>query len=328
MFDESTNKASIVPPKITLITPVFNAAKYLESTIQSVISQEYSNLEWILVDGGSTDGSLDIIHKYQNYFSSWVSEPDRNMYDALNKGFNRSTGTIMGWISGTDMLHVGSLHVVASVFNQLSEVDWIMGRATGFTDKGMCTDIREPKYFSYVRFILGHNKWIQQESTFWRRSLWERAGERLDSRQSVGADFELWVRFFELGSKLYPVNALIGGYRDHQDSGGRLEWDKIVAYHSKVVNNAIANYQGSYFIKYCLRVDSKIKQIKFIREHWIRFTIWILGGFWAKDLPSLIEWKGEGWGMRETKFPTLRNVLFILDSASRTVFSIIKKPFI
>ena len=103
-------------PRISLVTPVFNSVRYLEQAIQSVISQQYPNLEYFIMDGGSTDGSVDVIRKYEAHLSGWTSGPDNGMYDALNRGFERSSGEIMGWISATDLLHTRSLFVVGSVF--------------------------------------------------------------------------------------------------------------------------------------------------------------------------------------------------------------------
>ena len=108
-------------PRITLVTPVFNSARYIEQAIQSVISQHYPNLEYFIIDGGSTDGSVEIIRKYERHLSGWTSEPDNGMYDALNRGFARSSGEIMGWISATDLLHTRSLFVVDSVFKALPQ---------------------------------------------------------------------------------------------------------------------------------------------------------------------------------------------------------------
>ena len=121
---------SPVWPRIALVTPVFNSVRYIEQTIQSVLSQSYPNLEYIIIDGGSTDGTLDIIRKYERHLAWWVSEPDRGMYDALNKGFARSSGEVMGWISATYMLHQGSLKVAGSVFRDLPQVEWITGLST------------------------------------------------------------------------------------------------------------------------------------------------------------------------------------------------------
>src|ERR1700736_2141333 len=131
-------------PRIALVTPVRNSGKYLEATIRSVLGQDYPNLDYYIVDGGSTDGSVEIIRKYENEISGWVSEPDKGMYDALNKGFARTTGEIMGWISATDMLHMGGLRVVGSVFRQLPEVEWITGRPSIFSDDGMGYVVNAP----------------------------------------------------------------------------------------------------------------------------------------------------------------------------------------
>src|SRR4029077_16700927 len=110
-------------PKISLVTPVFNSVGYLEARIRSVLSQQYPNLEYVIVDGGSTDGSVEIIRKYEPQLHAWVSEPDRGMYNAINKGFARSSGALMGWISATDLLHAGSLFVVGGVFPTLPRVE-------------------------------------------------------------------------------------------------------------------------------------------------------------------------------------------------------------
>src|SRR5580704_14948863 len=212
-------KAKNTPwPKITLVTPVFNSVRYIEQTIQSVISQQYPNLEYFIVDGGSTDGTVDVIRKYERELSGWTSEPDNGMYDALNRGFARSSGGIMGWISATDMLHTRSLFVVGSVFQALPEVEWITGRPTGFSEEGMTVYVsRGVRRWSRWRFLAGRDRCIQQESTYWRRSLWERAGNQVDASRREGSDFELWARFFRY-ARLYSVDALIGGFRFHPDS--------------------------------------------------------------------------------------------------------------
>ncbi|HEV2523226.1 MAG TPA: glycosyltransferase family 2 protein [Candidatus Acidoferrales bacterium] len=231
--DQGDTKCGVWP-KISLITPSLNSVQYIEQTILSVISQQYPNLEYFILDGGSTDGTLDIIRKYERQLSGWTSEPDNGMYDALNRGFARTSGGIMGWISATDKLHTGSLMVVGSVFRALPQVEWITGRPTGFTEEGMATGVSSLRRWSRSRFLAGCNRHIQQESTFWRRSLWEKSGGYVDASRREGSDFELWVRFFR-HARLYSVNALIGGFRVHYDSLGLTKPVECQRIHDEII---------------------------------------------------------------------------------------------
>src|SRR5713226_5189940 len=115
----ATPKSVTAWPRITIVTAVRNGAHYIEDTIRSVISQGYPNLEYIVIDGVSTDGTLDIIRKYESHIAWWVSLPDKGVYEALNTGFARSTGEIMGWLNASDMQQLNGLFVVGSVFRDL-----------------------------------------------------------------------------------------------------------------------------------------------------------------------------------------------------------------
>jgi glycosyltransferase involved in cell wall biosynthesis len=199
-------------PKITIVTPNFNQAGYLEETIQSVLSQNYPNLEYIIVDGGSTDGSLDIIRKYEQQLAWWISEPDKGLYHALQKGFDRSTGEIMGWINSDDELHPGSLSVIAEVFSSLSHVNWITGCPSALDEKGRTVVVANLRKWSKYDYYLFDYQWIQQESTFWRKSLWEKAGARLNLDVKYAADLELWLRLFRY-EKLFSLRTTLGGFR-------------------------------------------------------------------------------------------------------------------
>jgi len=204
-------------PRITLVTPVLNGARHLEAAMASVLGQGYPNLEYIIVDGGSGDGTLDLIRRQERNLAWWLSEPDRGMYHALNKGFARSSGEIMGWLSSTDLLHPGALFVVGGVFRELREVEWLTGIPTALTEEGMTVGVGPLRRWTRSRFLLGANRYVQQESTFWRGSLWHRAGGRMDESRRMASDFELWLRFFR-HARLHPVRALVGGFRHHPDS--------------------------------------------------------------------------------------------------------------
>lgn len=222
-------------PKISIVTPSYNQAGFLEATIKSVLGQQYPNLEYIIIDGGSSDGSIEIIKKYEKELHYWVSEPDGGIYNALNKGFAKSSGEIMGWINSDDMYHPNSFYSLAEIFSKFEKVQWVEGATTFYDEYSRTIAASSPPGRSFVDFLLGNYRWIQQESTFWRKELWFKSGGKLDESYKYAADFDLWVRFFQ-NEALYSTNALIGGFRirssnqlslDNKDTYER-EAEKIV----------------------------------------------------------------------------------------------------
>ena len=207
---------------ISVVTPCLNSAPFIERTLRSVIDQRYPELEYVVADGGSTDGSLAIIDTYRGSLSQVLSEPDDGHYDALNKGFARTSGEVMGWLNSNDVYFPWTLSIVGEIFSILPEVEWLsttLPLAVDETDRvvyshsfpGFCVEAfrggenmqGDPRRRTY---------WIQQEATFWRRSLWEKAGARLNPL--VACDFELWARFFRF-ARLYGVAIPLAGFRLH-----------------------------------------------------------------------------------------------------------------
>jgi glycosyltransferase involved in cell wall biosynthesis len=202
-------------PKITVVTPSFNQGAYLEDTITSILDQGYPNLEYIVIDGGSNDNSIDIIKKYEHLLTYWVSEKDKGLYHALQKGFERSTGELMCWINSDDMHHKKSLFTIAKLFNDYPAVNWIMGKNTFYDESGSVfvydTNDFNERWSKWKMYDMD-GQYIQQESVFWRRCLWDKSGAYIDTDLSLAGDADLWLRFFR-HDKLHSTNFLLSGFR-------------------------------------------------------------------------------------------------------------------
>jgi glycosyltransferase involved in cell wall biosynthesis len=284
-------------PAIALVTPVFNSARYLEASIQSVLSQNYPNLQYVIADGGSTDGSVEIIRKYEGHLHAWFSEKDHGMYDAINKAFARTTGELMGWISATDLLHVGSLFVVGSVFRDVPDLEWITGHPTGFSEDGMAVQILNLRRWARMRFLAGANRYIQQESTYWRRSLWERAGSRVDDSRRNASDFELWVRFFRF-ARLHTVDALIGGYRTHSDSIGLQDIEECHRVHDEIVEHELESLSRPALLTWFRATSRKMQSIPALAKPWSKLVLGTLMKWPGSDLSPVIRYQDGRWQVR------------------------------
>lgn len=213
-------------PSLSIVTPSFNQAPYLEAAIRSVVEQGYENLEYVVIDGASSDESPEIIKRYAHRLSDWVSEPDKGQYDAIGKGFARTRGDIMGWLNSDDQYTPWAFSVVGEIFERFPQIEWLTTLYPLWWDQnGRAVHCEPLRGFSRAGFWAGEHLpsaghqflgFIQQESTFWRRSLWERAGG-LNTSCGAAGDFDLWARFFAAGAELVGVAAPLGGFRLHSD---------------------------------------------------------------------------------------------------------------
>ena len=212
MADWETDPAKL--PRITVVTPSFNQARYLKQTIQSIIDQKYPNLEWIVVDGGSTDGSVELIKQNEQHFAWWVSEKDRNHPHALNKGYEKATGEIFCFVNSDDTLEPGALHYVASKFTP--DVNWVVGWAKYFDNSHDEWVYGPHRTDRPIDFFL-HNP-VPQISSFWRTSAIKSAG--LFTEKYLWAfDYEYWMRlYFVAGWKPVQVRRCLGMFRLHMQS--------------------------------------------------------------------------------------------------------------
>ncbi|MFM7526930.1 MAG: tetratricopeptide repeat protein [Nodosilinea sp.] len=211
-------------PKISIVTPSLNQGKFIEETILSVIHQNYPNIEYILIDGGSTDQTIQIIGKYRQHFSYVVSEPDRGQAHAINKGFQQATGEILTWLNSDDRLAPGALYGVALAF-YTSRADVIAGVCQLFRDG---VEV-EQHLTSCANGLLPladlldlENCWLRgkffyQPEVMFTRKIWEQAGGAVDESLFYSMDYELWVRFAAQKAMLHVIGCPIAQYRMHPE---------------------------------------------------------------------------------------------------------------
>jgi glycosyltransferase involved in cell wall biosynthesis len=224
-------------PTISIVTPSFNQAQYLEECIDSILSQGYPNLEYVIMDGGSTDGSIEIIKKYEKYLTYWQSRPDGGQYKAINEGFKHTTGEFMTWLNSDDKFHPLTFAKVVTAFMDHPQVDWLTGCVSQCNKEGHISEINSRlQLFTRRKYLAGiyDKPYIQQEGTFWRRRLWKAAGERLDEALELAGDLELWVRFFR-HTRLYKIDSLLGLFRSYGNQRSVLQLDKYRAEAKRVL---------------------------------------------------------------------------------------------
>ena len=215
-------------PRISIITPSYNQVDFIETTILSVLEQEYPDLEYIVMDGGSTDGTLDILRKYEDRLQ-WVSEPDRGQAHAINKGLARASGEVTAFLNSDDVYAPGALRAVGAYFADHAEAQWLTGKCSIIDEKGQ--EMRKA-ITAYKHFWLGFRSYdvlqvvnyISQPATFWRRGLLQEIGS-LNEDLRYTMDYEYWLRIGQryrphvlrhrlAGFRLYTASKSGGGYED------------------------------------------------------------------------------------------------------------------
>lgn len=185
-------KTNLDLPLVSIVTPSFNQAAFLEETIRSVLGQTYPNLEYLIVDGGSTDGSLEIIQKYANRLAWWASEKDRGQTDAINKGFARARGEILAWINSDDTYLPHAIAEAVEYLRAHPEAGMVYGDANLMDEAGQVIGRFPARQTDYARLRRGYVH-IPQQAAFFRAALWRRVGP-LDPTFYFAMDYDLWVR--------------------------------------------------------------------------------------------------------------------------------------
>jgi len=205
--------ASQHSPALTLVTPSFNQGIFLQRTVRSIIDQNYPKLEYVIQDGGSTDGTLELLIGMDAYVTRWESTPDRGQSHAINKGFENTTGEIMGWVNSDDILLPGALAFVARYFSQHPHIDVVYGHR-------LLIDEHDAEIGMWVMpchedSVLSWADFIPQETMFWRRRIWDKAGARIDESFQFAMDWDLILRFRHAGAKFARLPRFLGGFRVH-----------------------------------------------------------------------------------------------------------------
>ncbi|WP_446010907.1 glycosyltransferase family 2 protein [Candidatus Electrothrix sp.] len=265
-------------PLISIVTPSFNQGQWLDYAMCSLLDQEYPNLEYIVIDGGSADESKDVIRRHASRLAYWCSEQDKGQYDAVEKGFRHSTGEIMAWLNADDMYFPWTLQVVGEVFALFPEVEWLISLNPGsFNERGVlsgsnarmgyCKDLFKRGF--YLRLDSNSaGRFIQQESVFWRRSLWERSGAHLSRRYELAGDFELWARFFQ-HAQPWGIKAMLAGFRRHSEQRSQQQRTQYLAEVFKI----LSEYGGTVEPRWIsmLRKNSIVQRFPFAEQLGLSF---------------------------------------------------------
>ena len=209
-------------PKISIITPSYNQGEYIEKTIKSILSQEYPNLEYIIIDGGSTDNTIDIIKKYESNIDYWVSEPDDGQSNAINKGFEKSTGDLLIWINSDDWLLPGVVSKIAEAYNANKDCGVFVGLSRVLDSAGKVVEEGQPigdvTIDSLFKWL--DNKNFSQPSSFFTREVWETC-RPLDEDLHIAFDLDFWIRIKKKGFNFKVINEILSEELYHSEAKTR-----------------------------------------------------------------------------------------------------------
>jgi glycosyltransferase involved in cell wall biosynthesis len=236
---------------VSIVTPSFNQARYLEATLDSVLSQDYPAIEYIVVDGGSTDGSREILERYSSRLAWWVSEPDRGQTDAINKGFARARGEVLAWLNSDDTYTPGAVRAAVEQLQARPEVAMVYGEAN-YIDENGCVIGRFPAAQTDYRRLRQGYVHIPQQSSFWRAEYWHKVGP-LDPSFYFAMDYDLWVRLAALAPLVYLPGQVWANFRLHRDAktinADDRCWPEMLRVHHRLGGGALAPIVFKYYLR-------------------------------------------------------------------------------
>lgn len=254
-------------PLVTVVTPSFNQAQFLERTIQSVIEQDYPNLEYIIMDGGSQDGSVDIIKKYASKLTYWESQKDKGQTDAINKGFSHASGEILAWINSDDTFEPGAVKRAVNYLVSHPEIGLVYGDCNFINAKDHVIGRFNARQTDYQRLKRGYVH-IPQQSSFWRAKIWHQV-KPLDDSIYFAMDYDLWLRLAKI-SKIKYHQELWANFRLHGDAKTIAEddrgWKDMVKIHYRDGGTFFSQIIAKYYIRKIVSPIIKIKRKKMMNR--------------------------------------------------------------
>jgi glycosyltransferase involved in cell wall biosynthesis len=231
-------------PRITMVTVNYNYGRYIEQTLRSVLLQGYPNLEYIVIDGSSTDTSVEIIQKYAPWLAYWESKPDRGQSHAINKGFEHATGDIYGWINSDDMLAKSALETVGRTL-PLNGAVVLSGACQNVDEAGVKMKCWQPERPTTRGMLERYGMMVAQPSTFWTRDCWGKAGP-LNEQLHYGMDYDLFLKFSVCASDWKISPAVLSIFRRHE----RMKtWKSSAAYCWMELRSIIKSFASSPYYR-------------------------------------------------------------------------------
>jgi len=256
-------------PLVSIVTPSFNQAQYLGATIQSVLGQDYPHIEYIIVDGGSTDGSVDLIQKHEGRLASWVSEQDKGQTDAINKGFNRASGDILAWINSDDTYNPGAVSAAVKFLVENPDVAMVYADCNFINERGDVIGKFNSAQTDYRRLREGYVH-IPQQTMFFRAKYWKELGP-LDPSFYFAMDYDLWTRIAARASIKYLAGQTWANFRIHTSgkttSADDRCWPEMLRVHYRDGGGFFSIIVAKYYLRKIIgplwkwRIEKTDKQI-------------------------------------------------------------------